>query len=157
MNNKVKTRSVTSRRVGRPSSPPQTSVTEKVTNLLDPTDVSSATSTAQGTPTSDWVSDVLNQMADWLYGSEFVNPDSFVRAVDFISSMRPPVRRPFVALGDDGSIGVEWDKAGYSLHLTFSAYGDEFYWSRGEDWGIEGLISENQTVVLLAIQDSALQ
>ncbi|MFG1643801.1 hypothetical protein ACGFMK_26210 [Amycolatopsis sp. NPDC049252] len=158
MNNTVKTRSLMSQGSGYSSSPPQASVTEKVTNLFDSSDVSSSASiVAPSAPTSAWVSDALNQMADWLYRSEFVNPGAFARAVNFISSIRPPVRRPFIALGDDGSIGIEWDRNGHSLHLTFSGYGDEFYWSRGEDWEAEGLISENQTVFLLAVQDSALR
>jgi hypothetical protein len=131
-------------------------VTEKVTNLADQTEVSSSSIVSHVVPTAKWVSDVLNQMADWLHGREFVNPDAFIRALDFLSSVRAPVRRPFVALGDDGSIGIEWDRAGQSLHVSFSSYGDEFYWSRGDDWETDGPLPGNESVVLLAIHDSAL-
>jgi hypothetical protein len=131
-------------------------VTEKVTNLANPTDVTSSSIVSQSTPTAAWVSDVLNQMSEWLQGSEFVNSDAFVRALDFLSSVRSPVRRPFVALGDDGSIGFEWDRGNNSLHLSFSGYGDEFYWSRGTGWETDGPISGNERMVLLAIHDSAL-
>jgi hypothetical protein len=43
---------------------------------------------------------------------------------------------PFVAVGDDGSIGLEWDQADNYLYLVFSDDDGEVYWrgANGEEW-----------------------
>jgi hypothetical protein len=43
---------------------------------------------------------------------------------------------PFVALGDDGSVGVEWDHNSDHLNITFSDQGDEVFWlgADGTEW-----------------------
>ncbi|MDX8051879.1 hypothetical protein SK571_21010 [Lentzea sp. BCCO 10_0798] len=58
------------------------------------------------------------------------------RSLRFLCSLGISTPAPFVALGDDGSIGVEWDARGNHLHLTFSDDGDEMFWmsSDGQEW-----------------------
>lgn len=55
--------------------------------------------------------------------------------------MPPALPAPFVAVGDDGSVGLEWETPRFYLYFVFDTDGDMAYWQTdsGGDW--EGTIA----------------
>lgn len=83
-----------------------------------------------------WLSTVVAQLLDMGEGAGFVDERALRRGVEFLAQLPPAMPEPFVAIGDDGSVGVEWEYPAGHLYLTFAGVGDEVYWSpsTGAEW-----------------------
>ena len=90
-------------------------------------------------------------MQDMGESADFVDERALRRGVDFLAHLPERMPAPFVAIGDDGSVGVEWDYAAGHLYLTFSEAEDEAYWcsSSGTDW--EGVLARSIPQLVEAI------
>ena len=68
--------------------------------------------------------------------ADFVPEGPFLRSLSFLEELPEAMPEPFVAIGDDGSIGIEWERDVGLLYLTFGQDGDEAYWCSpdGAEW-----------------------
>jgi hypothetical protein len=68
---------------------------------------------------------------------QIVSPEAFERLLSWIGSVPAAVPEPFVAIGDDTSIGLEWSAKGNYLYVTFGPDDEgEMYFqgSNGDEW-----------------------
>jgi hypothetical protein len=94
---------------------------------------------------------VIAQLADMGESAEFVDESALRRGVRFLADLPEAMPEPFVAVGDDGSVGAEWEYAAGHLYLTFSQAADEVYWcsADGQEW--EGLLVRSIPRLVAAI------
>ena len=83
-----------------------------------------------------WHEPVLRQIHGMISRSAHVDMPSVQWCIYFLSILPYRMPEPAVAIGDDGSIGVEWDKATERLYVSFAASVREFYWcdGAGNEW-----------------------
>jgi hypothetical protein len=74
------------------------------------------------------------------------------RLVDLLNRLPMEMPAPFIAGGDDGSIGLEWDVAGFELHINLTHDQDEAYFRSpvGDEW--EGTISSSNNGLMEAVR-----
>jgi hypothetical protein len=94
-----------------------------------------STLTARGLPPA-WFASVTSQLLDMSVDADFVDEPALIRALRFLESLPEAMPEPFVAIGDDGSVGIEWEENAGHLYLTFAATEDEVYWcsAAGAEW-----------------------
>jgi hypothetical protein len=84
-----------------------------------------------------WKLDAIRELVrqQWKYGA-YLHPHALARFLDWIKELPDALPRAAVAAGEDGSLYVEWDVAGNSLHVSFHSDGDEVYFAgdNGDEW-----------------------
>jgi hypothetical protein len=83
---------------------------------------------------------VVTQLVDMGGSTESVDEAALRRGVRFLSDLPAAMPEPFVAIGDDGSVGAEWEYALGHLYVTFSRVTDEVYWCSADGWEWEDLL-----------------
>lgn len=85
---------------------------------------------------SSWLKNSVKRVAELMRSTDCVDLSAVIRCLTFLGEITSPMPRPFFAIGDDGSIGVEWSVKGNYLYLTFGTKGDEAYWDgrNGDEW-----------------------
>jgi hypothetical protein len=83
-----------------------------------------------------WLPGVIAQLESMGESAEFVDEPALRRSVQFLAGVPEAMPEPVVAIGDDGSVGAEWEYAAGHLYLTFSQAADEVYWcsADGREW-----------------------
>jgi hypothetical protein len=68
--------------------------------------------------------------------ADFVDDSALDRSLEFLEGLPETMPEPFVAIGDDGSVGIEWEQDAGHLYVSFETTGDEVYWcsSAGVEW-----------------------
>src|SRR5262249_19491 len=104
--------------------------------LLRPRGSSVSTLLATGDRRPAWLPGVIAQLADMGESADFVDESALRRGVRFLAGLPEAMPEPFVAIGDDGSVGAEWEHAAGHLYVTFSQAADEVYWcsADGQEW-----------------------
>ena len=84
----------------------------------------------------DWRLPILRRLLDLMSDRIFVHPQAVVGLLSWIRDLPANMPAPAAAIGDDGSISIEWDAKGVSLHLTFHGGGEEAYFvsDDGDEW-----------------------
>lgn len=111
-----------------------------------------STLTVRGWPPA-WFASITSQLLEMSVGAEFVDEPALVRALRFLESFPETMLEPFVAIGDDGSVGIEWEENAGHLYLTFAVTGDEVYWcsAAGVEW--EAPLRESISQLVAAMFD----
>jgi hypothetical protein len=84
----------------------------------------------------EWLARVLVRVVA-LSEQQIVSPEAFERLFSWIGSVPAGVPEPFVAIGDDTSIGLEWSAGGNYLYVAFGPDDEgEMYFqgSNGDEW-----------------------
>lgn len=84
----------------------------------------------------NWKIEALRTLVSQARTGAYVDPDSLLRLLEWMNTLPSGLPRPAVAIGEEGSLFVEWDVAGNALHVSFHEGGDEVYFSgdNGEEW-----------------------
>lgn len=98
----------------------------------------SSDSTPTSGPRPNWLFEVLQQVVR-LANREYVEPDGLRHLALWLRTLGIAVPKPFVAIGDDGSIGLEWSRGDEYLYLTFGSEDEAYYQAAdGEEWEMTG-------------------
>lgn len=94
-----------------------------------------------------WFAEVSGRILDMGKGADLLDQSALKECLTFLSLLPETMPKPFAAIGDDGSVGVEWEEQQGHLYLSFSSQGDEAYWCSpsGIEW--EGVLGS--TIPLL--------
>ena len=64
-----------------------------------------------------------------LLESRPVDPRAMRNALEWLSLLPGSMPQPYLGVGDDGSVSVEWDRSDNALHVRFAANSAEVYFS----------------------------
>jgi len=84
----------------------------------------------------EWLARALVRVVT-LSEQQIVSSEAFDRLISWIGSVPAAVPEPFVAIGDDTSIGLEWSANGNYLYVAFGPDDEgEIYFegSNGDEW-----------------------
>jgi hypothetical protein len=109
------------------------------------------------TSASEWKTDFLRELARLVLKSQCVSAVTLRHFLMWFSEIPGDLPRPFVAVSEDGSIGLEWDIEGRHLHVNFDQDADEVYFASPEaEWEATtsaGEMSEAMRAIALAARE----
>lgn len=126
--------SISVRRRRRQSSPSSIAPGLQNLGMVNPASESSSLLAFQSSQT--WLMQSISRLLNLLKTSEGADAPAASRCLVFLSRLPGEMPEPFLAIGDDGSVGAEWSSRGNYLYLTFGSEGDEVLWngSNGDEW-----------------------
>ncbi|MCX5560746.1 hypothetical protein [Streptomyces sp. NBC_00038] len=83
-----------------------------------------------------WARPLMSEVVDRALGDPKISPIAARKCVAWIRRIPVGVPVPFFAVGEDGSLGLEWDKNGSTLFLLFNQGEAEAYFegANGDEW-----------------------
>jgi hypothetical protein len=87
---------------------------------------------------------------------QLVDGDAFNAAVNWVVDLPASMPRPQIGLGEDGSVSVEWDRAGNALHVRFEASAAEVYFASDAGDEFETDLGAGQDKIAAALRTIAL-
>jgi hypothetical protein len=126
----------------------------RTTVLVVPTaDTTGGTGTFARSPNvSEWKRAVVGRAARLLQCSPSVGFGALGRLVELVDRLPGGMPAPFVTVGDEGLLTLEWDVRGFELHISFSDDCDEVYFRSpaGDEW--EGTLAASARRLMSAVR-----
>lgn len=115
--------------------PPNSSIFELLQRIIFPSE-GSVTTLQRDATTNAWLRVLIYDIVTRSARERSVPTDSVVRCVIWLAELPIGMPKPFFAIGDDGSLGLEWERGGNYLYVVFGRSFDQVYFegSNGDEW-----------------------
>jgi len=109
-------------------------------------------------PTRDvpWIEEIGSQIV-LAARARRIDHDTALTSLSWLFGLPQWMPQPSIGIGDDGTISVEWDRNGRTLHAMFDRHDAEFYFEDsqdGEEW--ETTLTADDDRVRYALRSIAL-
>lgn len=100
-----------------------------------------------------WVPGLLRRMAVQTSQASNVNSYALRSCANWAANLPSGVPEPFFAIGDDGSLGLEWDRGGNYLYFLFTASSSEAYFEgdNGDQWEVDLGVAPDKLIHALRV------
>ncbi|MHA6762187.1 hypothetical protein [Streptacidiphilus sp. PAMC 29251] len=98
---------------------------------------STATSTLlYSSSQNHWATALVREVLSRATADRNVSPVAIRTCMEWVAALPSGIPKPFFAIGDDGSLGLEWSRSGNYLYLTFREEAGEAYFesASGDEW-----------------------
>lgn len=87
-----------------------------------------------------------------LLASRPVDPQALLDSLEWLGGVPSSMPQPYLGVGDDGSVSVEWDRADNVLHVRFEAHGADAYFSGSNGDEFETSLDAGEDKIRAALQ-----
>jgi hypothetical protein len=83
-----------------------------------------------------WLLRAALRLSQLVPRAPYIAPETVTHFVRWLVRLPVGLPEPFIAIGDDGSIGAEWDVGDNNLYVTFDHDATEVYFAsdEGDEW-----------------------
>ena len=85
---------------------------------------------------NSWLKPLVYDIVTRAVSERNVTADMVVRCITWLAGLPVGMPKPFFAIGEDSSLGLEWDRGGNYLYVVFGRSFDQVYFegSNGDEW-----------------------
>jgi len=83
-------------------------------------------------PGAPWIEEIGSQIV-LAARARRIDYDTALTSLSWLLRLPPWMPEPSIGIGDDGTISVEWDRNGRTLHAMFDGHDADFYFEDGQD------------------------